>query len=43
MKNSQKFKLKLLTTKVSYTLTSLLIIYIFTKYIISELTPLVDK
>ena len=43
MKNSQKFKLKLLTTKVSYTLTSLLIIYIFAKYIISELTPLVDK
>ena len=43
MKNSQKFKLKLLTTKVSYTLTSLLIIYIIVKYIISELTPLDDK
>lgn len=43
IKNSQKFKLKLLISKISYVLLSALIIYIFTHYIIFKLLPFFDK
>ena len=43
IKNSQKFKLKLLISKISYVLLSALIIYIFTRYIIIKLLPFFDK
>lgn len=43
MKHSQKFKLKLLISKISYVFLSALIIYIFTRYIIIELLPFFNK
>lgn len=43
MKNSQKFKLKLLITKIFYILYSLLFIYFFTRYIIIYLLPFFNK
>ena len=43
MKNSEKFKQKLIITKISYALLAIVLIYIITNYIFLKLLPFFDK
>lgn len=43
MKNSQKFKTKLIISKISHVLLTILLIYVFTKNIMMDLVPFFSK